>query len=613
MSGIPIVSGLHALIHGSPREVKPAAFDPQRPNHRGYDTRPILRLVEAGTQNEVLAVQLPHRPQTTLRSAEVRMAVHPTAGGYHVDRPRAGAEGLIHYVITGQSGVWPLGRKDGAPDGMAVIHAVKAVLDAFAAGSLNNRPASDFELVLIDPDAPVTEEDPTGDSAYVCVPERSLVDLQRVAQSAQTWRYTIRLACLGRAMAPMLVSVSDEKEQSLFRRALGMVAALQAFDFDTVFARYQQAIGPVLQVRAALQDVRRFAEGWARGVRTFVGYNVALLGSTVDDLTALMNLVRGEELADDRARTPEDRFGSDGSALRQAAEIRLRLARLREALVATPGVLTPDLTAGDRIGIRAGVDGQASPMQAANGAGRLSVDDQRQGRARAAAGGTQLASRLVTVGWGQTLDDLVPPGFTDLDVLALNPDLEWPFVDGAQERAAGDSLPTAGEMRVAYCGDAIRVPAEAGQAPATARGTSPGAAAALVPQESEDERVFGRDLLVDPRTRSLQLDPATSDLRTVAGMPNLLARLRRSLLIPVGALPHARRFGSYLIAEAQGRWASDLQLRLNAIAVDRTIRQDPAIGAVRRVRLAASDGSLLVSFEADTVDGTGLGRLSLAV
>lgn len=610
--GIPF---LDELLYGKPVDVKPSAFDPKRPNLRGYDTRALFKLVDARTKQTVMAVLLPHRARAINRIPEVRLALHATAGGYHVDRPRTSAHGIVHYVITGSSGVWPEGRQDGKPDGMSVIHGLKRLFDAFANEEIDGRPASDFELVFINPDEPVSEEDTVGDSAYVVVPERSLVELQRNAGAAQTWSYTIRLACIARSDEEFFrVAQDKEKERNLFEKILDFIGALDRYSFDVLFAKYQKLISPLLRVKAAVADVRRFTEGYARGIRTFVGYNVGLLGSLKDDLDGLLSLIKGDEASPDRLRSPEDRFGNDGPVLRRTQDIKLRVQRLEQAMRTSPAVLSPDLSVpGDRVGPRAGLDGQPSPLQSAVLRRRLSPHDQRTRRPQAARPGARLGSRVVTVAWGQTLDDLVPPGFTDLDVLQLNPDLEYPYVDGSQERREGDPLPQPGQFRVAYAGDQLRVPTESAHLASTARGAAPGASQALAPRESEDERIFGRDFFVNPDTHALELDPATGDIRTIGGTANLVQRLRHALLIPLGSLRHAPDFGSYLLAEAQGRWGTETQNRLNAIAVASTIRQDPGIAAIRRVRVSTGDGLTHVSFEADTVAGAPLGRLALAV
>jgi hypothetical protein len=252
-------------------------------------------------------------------------------------------------------------------------------------------------------------------------------------------------------------------------------------------------------------------------------------------------------------------------------------------------------------------------MQGASALRRMSPADQQDRRPMAAQANARLGSRMVAVGPGQMLEDLVPSGFIDLDILRMNPDLTYPYVDGTRQRPDGEEPPEPGAFRVAYQGDLLRIPDTGGGAAATARGADPGAARAMHPAEDEDARVFGVDWYVNPETRAWEFDPATNDVRTIQGVPCLLQRLRHSLIIPLGTLRADPTVGSYLLAESQGRWGSDLQNRLNRIAVARTIRQDPAIAAVRRVRVALFNGRMDVSFEADTVAGTPLGRQALAV
>lgn len=616
LADIPVIGKAQELLYGAPKKTNPAAFDDAHPNLRGYDTRPMLRLVESRSQMEVLAVQLPLRPKAIQRTAEVRMAIHGTAGGYHVDRPKTTAHGLVHYVLTGNSGQWPAGKKDGAPDGMAAVHRLKQILDLFAGGEIQGRPASEFELWFIDPNSPVTEEDACGDSLYSVIPDKSLVDLQQTGQTGGTYNYTIRLACIDRPDGVYAGRHFNDKkrEQSLLSKILDGIAVINEFSFDNLMAKYKQLIAPLLRVKAALRDIRAFLEGWARGGRAFVAYNVGLFDSTVNDLQGILNTVRGDEASPDRARSPEDRFGDDGRTLRQVQRVKLTLARIRDHLGASPGALSSRLQQqGGTLGQRRGLAGEQTPMQGASALRRMSPADQQDRRPLATQANARMGSRIVAVGPGQMIEDLVPSGFTDLDLLRLNPDLQYPYVDGTRQRPDGEAAPEAGTFRVAYQGDLVRVPDTGGGAAATARGANPGAALAQNPNESEDARIFGVDWYVNPETRAWEFDPATNDVRTIAGVPNLLQRLRHSLIIPLGSLRADPTAGSYLLAESQGRWGGDLQNRLNRIAVARTIRQDPAIAAVRRVRVTQSNGRTDVTFEADTVAGTPLGQQALAV
>ena len=70
---------------------------------------------------------------------------------------------------------------------------------------------------------------------------------------------------------------------------------------------------------------------------------------------------------------------------------------------------------------------------------------------------------VVHVGPNMTLDSMVPRGFTRLDLMQLNPELEWPYVDGSRMRPAGYN-PAPGAARVAYQGgpDASAVLSAAG-------------------------------------------------------------------------------------------------------------------------------------------------------
>lgn len=603
-----VLDTLERLFSG-PKEVVPASFDPQRPNFRGYDEhRMLFRVVRKSKPDKpVLEHALVLRPTRYSRAPRVRLAVHATAGGYHVDMPSGDARGLVDYIIEGTTGLWPQGRRDGKPDGMAAVHALRALFDAFLQPEIDGVPRDEYQLEFVNPDEPVSKTDAVGDCAYIVIPSQTAVETTRSATSSQLWRYTIRLSAIARLKGKERQRLkSTEKKRSLFDRALDLIGDLQDFSFDRVFAQYQQLAQPLLRIRAGLADIRRFVEGWAQGIDTFAAYNVNLLESIVGELRGIVAV-----FGDEYGASPSDRFGSQAQALRGVEAVQRSLERMRNAALTTPGVMFSGVSDGGSVlGARTGIRGVASPMQAANATVRLSPADQRDGRPRIARAGVDLASSLATVGPDETLEDFVPPGFSDIDFLRLNPDLVWPFIDGRRTREG--AAPGPGEARVAFVGEVVRVPLGFGATAAVARGESPPAAHAIgAGRETDDELTFGRDLLVDPETRSLVLDPTTGDLTTLAGAPNLVQRLRHMLAMPVGALHYAPDIGSYVAAEAKSRWASDMQTRLLALAVQRTVLQDPGIQSVRDVEVRVENGAAHVSFEAETIRGTPLGRLTL--
>lgn len=595
----------------------PAAADTAHPNHRGRDHRMIFRVVKKEGARVLREHLLVLRPTQYTRTPEARLTVHATAGGYHADIPASDARGIVHYQIAGTTGVWPTrpwptgpdGKQDPAeaPDGMAAIHDLRDLFESFLKATVLGRPRSEVRLELINPDEPIHRDDPVGDAAYVVVPEQSAVQTLRSAQRPSTWAYTIRLAAIAR-VEDFKRSQKDveAKKRNELQRLLDLVAQLNSFSFDQMFFRYRRLIGPALQVKAALSDLRRFLVGWQRGIDTFVAYHVALVESLISDLAGIGQAVAGILQQDEgvSVEPAPGRPGPGGVDVDHLATMRRSLTRLHNSLLASPGVFAPAL-AGESgsLGPRTGRVALLLPSEVANGPARQRPVDRQDGRRHEASASRELASGLVIVGVGDTLDDLIPAGFTDLDVLRLNPDLDYPFVDGSRPRRGNEPGPGDGVPWVARAGDRIRVPEVEGDL---------GVVAGTQAASAEDEHLFGRDLFVNPATRALELDPTTGDLRIVAGIDNLLQGLRHLLRLPLGALTYAPDVGSYLAAETQGAWGGDLHARLAAIAARRTLTQDPRIRAVRRVQVRTYDGVTDLSFEADATSGRPLGRLAVA-
>ncbi|MCA9542477.1 MAG: hypothetical protein KC620_26450, partial [Myxococcales bacterium] len=248
--------------------VAPAA-DRDHPNHLGANHRMVFRLVLGRTQAVIGEYTFAMAPSRISRTPSVRMAIHETAAGRTVDMPRD-AEGQVHYVISGTTGFWPSGAGPNAPDGMAELHALKAIFDAFINPTAIGFARDDLELHWINPDEPVTAFDHVGDAAYLVVPAGNGVEVHRQAGSAN-FNYTIRLIAIGRVRQPRVDRSrrAEARRLSLLQRVRAALGALQAYSFDTLFAQYQLLIAPYAQVITLVGDVRAFLEGWVSGVDTW--------------------------------------------------------------------------------------------------------------------------------------------------------------------------------------------------------------------------------------------------------------------------------------------------------------------------------------------------------
>jgi len=113
---------------------------------------------------------------------------------------------------------------------------------------------------------------------------------------------------------------------------------------------------------------------------------------------------------------------------------------------------------------------------------------------------------------------------------------------------------------------------------------------------------------VDPATGSLRLDEAAGDLATVGGEANLVARLRRGLLLRRRSLRYAPEVGTFLAGPV---WTSNAMRLRTMNDVRRSLLQDPGIARVTSLRVDAENGQTTVAFDADTVAGTPLGSAAL--
>jgi hypothetical protein len=617
-----------------PKKIRPNAFDPQAPNRRGYPLHMEFRLVRREPWKIVRQHQIEMVVTSYQRLPELRATIHPTAGGFHVDMPEGDALGLVHYVIQGVAGLWPGGSRPGHPetgkgDGQAQLYALQALFYDFTKGTIDGRPRDEFQIEFLNFDEPVTAEDKVGHSAYVIIPERSLVETTRSATRPQVWTWTLRIAGLAEAKGEAYALKRDkEKKKSWLDKILGFFDAVDdfttAYSFEALFSKYQRLMAPFVRVQDSIGRTRAFLEGWANGTKTFVDYHKALFDRTATDLAGMVAVFTREEY-DARAASGEDltmgqagpnsRFG--GGEARSVDAMRRAVDRVRFGARVQVGQSASALQApGDEVGAR-GLDlamrGPASPLEIAAASSALPARDRLAERPRAAQAGQSLASVAAIVRPGDTIERFIPPGFTVFDVIRVNPGLVWPFVDGGRLRPGGAERPVdPREEWVAYIGDQLYVPATEGPPPQVSGQDSPQAARARR-LDDPDERLFGRDLRIDPETRTIEFDAAVGDLRTVAGKDNLVQRLDTLCLIPIGSLTYAPDIGSLILAEGPAAWANKIRVQALSLATERTLRQDAAVERVDEVQVQQRNGREVVGWTVTAISGAALGRSGLAV
>lgn len=601
------------------------AFNPRAPNDFS-GRRVALKLVEAASGTVIDVVELGLNPESYQRSFQVRGRIHPTAGGFHYDRLRD-ARGLGHFVFSGTTGHYPRGRPangQNATDGMAEMRALQRIMDAISSPTIAGMSPAEFNLVLLDPFAPLSSKDAAGNGAYIVVPDGTGLDIHMSSDRRTTYGYTLRLAAIATYKSEDRKLDQKDRERSFLQQVQDLLYEIQRYSFDNLFSRYRRLIGPILRVRAMIADIGRFLKDWSTGLDTLLNFHVSLMESFIDALESVRDgfyaLIPGLE-PDGVGRPPSAGVATDerldpATADRvQTVQIASAARRVLNGALANPNVLGARLAEPASIGGRSGAAARPSPVALHNRRQRLRPRDQADRRPWLA-NNPSLASRLVQVGAGDTLERLIPAGFTDLDIANLNPALRYPFVDGNRDR--GDST----DQTLALAGDFIRVPSTTGSTQATSRGASPGAGDALKPRETEAERIFGRDLLVQDQSFARLLPDGTQvrddapglvrrggDFAKVGGDDCLAQRLRHALCIRRGDLSYTD-----IGLDFDGaHFSSAMQVQLAAAAVRNTVQADPGIQSVTLITARAEDGRMVVAVEAESIYGTPVGPLATTI
>jgi hypothetical protein len=170
--------------------------------------------------------------------------------------------------------------------------------------------------------------------------------------------------------------------------------------------------------------------------------------------------------------------------------------------------------------------------------------------------------------------------------------------------------PAPATFRQKVVGDWLGVPQPSAQTRLPIRTRLHDVSAITGQQRSVEERLFGRDLLLDLETRALVWDAALGDARTIAELPNLKQALVHYINLPLAELEYAPGLGSY-VQETIGLSATlPLQIELLA-SVERTIRQDRRVARMTNAQLVGSGGTVLIAFGAQAINGSTIERIAI--
>jgi len=168
--------------------------------------------------------------------------------------------------------------------------------------------------------------------------------------------------------------------------------------------------------------------------------------------------------------------------------------------------------------------------------------------------------------------------------------------------------PEPATRRQKLVGETLSVPQPSAQALSPIRTRLQDVSAITGQHLSQEEKLFGRDALLDSLTLSLVYDPARADVVTLAGLPNLRQAVIHLVNIPIGELEYQPGLGSYIQEELGLTATLPLQIQLLA-SVERTIKQDGRIAAMQGAQLVTQGGLAVIVFGARAVDGSTVDRV----
>ena len=127
---------------------------------------------------------------------------------------------------------------------------------------------------------------------------------------------------------------------------------------------------------------------------------------------------------------------------------------------------------------------------------------------------------------------------------------------------------------------------------------------------SVEDKLFGRDLVLDEATQRLVYDAALGDAVSLAGLANLRQAVVHLVNLPIGELEYQPGLGSFIQEELGLIAALPLQNQVLA-SVQRTIRQDARVARMNGARLITQGGTSVITFGVTAIDGSTIDRVTI--
>lgn len=565
---------------------------------------------------------------------EYRTHFQYTRDRFFTDTPFVNAKGITSIRIVGRTNFYPVIVNGVQVDGDAGLKDFGDTLDAYMRGG-EGRLTSDYELYLIDLRTPISAEDPFGDREWLIHPRSTGLAKRQAAQRPFMQHFELDVIGLesnrdrARAESGFLGGLLSG---SLFRNLLSTLR------LDEVTAALDDVFGTVREVQALTQDIS----------------NAVLAIS--DYLTGINQII---EASIGEFRALETRIQEIIGRIEDAIAIARSIPDVAEEQWKLLIASAPGLVEGPDPGIIA-----ADDLRRVRDVLRAAMAD--PGRFRKPVAGTAAPTRVVRVPLGPdaTLESVAQNANVTVEQLVDTNGLRWPYVSAgvrpehqraiaqealataqAQVTAASAALAAAqqrGETaanlaslqhqldaaavtaatathdleaadaaiaavgltsdRVRYAGEALDAPQRptaSGPTPSIAELT-PEKAALLDAPVTREDRLFGVDLaLVDG---SLVWDSTRRDLVLERGLEHMARVQVRYVKLPLGGLRYAPGIGNYAW-EDLGSWQTPGTNSLLAYAMWQTLRQDPRVQTIKRVRATTAAGAAELIHDIVLIDG----------
>ena len=568
------------------------------------------------------------------KAPEIRTHFSYLQEGYFLDTPFGNAKGITHFRVRGRT--HRTATVNGViVDGDSALKEFAEMIDDYFFPA-NGKTTADFELYFIDLFAPISAEDPFGETEWLIHPLRGGVRQTMTSQRPFTrmWQFDF----VG------LQSNRDREKaeggfwaSTLSRSALG--GLLEKLGLDGVVSAVTDVFGTLDDVKGLFEDIGNAVTAvtdYVQGVQDTIRVGIGKIRGILSSIQTVIGRIEdGIDLArnlpnvidQDLSLLPQNYPGLTRSTTPGIVAVD-ELRRVRDfffALAAQPQNFAPALSdAGFTSTVPVAIEPGATIEQLAQDHG-VSVDElirandltfpfidarprpdaqiavaeveQQRARDRYEAAAAALGAARAS---GAPASDIAHLQHQVSEALARASAAEAE-IDGWIETK--QATPTVG--RVLYAGDVIKVPKGSASTPPSIVQMHPllenRVAVATGSSVTEEDRLFGIDVELDDEG-NLVWDDDAKDIRVERGLLHMARVQVRYVKLPLGALRYAPGIGNFAF-EDLGAWQGTANNQLLAYAMFKTLQQDPRIRKIRNVRAETFAGVAQLSHDVELING----------